>query len=332
MLKKSNTVFFRKIMAVILVAAFSAIVLSSCNFLDFFKKDSPTQPEIPEEILDDDKELKFEGDYLVGFFMYFVLPDGTVFPTDDFKSPDMIGVYEYNGMRLNDDGTEYLYSSSFFGGGLFNIRVGIGNNGIAPNGEISIEATFIYTHELDGAVAEIFAVYQKEDRELYTKRAMGEHISDLSSGKESEGIHSSFSTDTLKEELKASKTDKNGVKTEIKYTASVKITFLKTDELLSAKIYEYDNNANLLGANEFDKDGIDRYLTELDYGYGNRYQTDEACEYVVIEEKYQRKDGSEYLFRKILNKATYDKTHVFYFPAGDGLIDGKVLAFFAASE
>ncbi|MDR3293316.1 MAG: hypothetical protein LBT20_04335 [Clostridiales bacterium] len=334
MLKKSNTVFFRKIMAVILVAAFSAIVLTSCNFLNLLIHGADLSNDTSEP---KDTEFEWDGDRFVGLFLIVVASDGTEFPTteitdefltkefltDNLDKSDMLGIWTYYVSRFEEDGRDTGYHL-FESNGLVNVGFSFIDGGNSSG--CATEADFVYTEELDGAIIFPIEVYQKKSGELYTFGRPGHTIHSKSPTTEF-GVYP-YTYIYYSEELTETRTFNGMVETRHLYTGSVLINICRADKLLSAKVYEYDNDMDLINTAELDKNIIKNYLSEPLYNNTwGKYQTQATCAYVVIEEKYQKSDGSIYLRRSLISKNDADKGHGFYFPIGNGFVDLTTLTF-----
>lgn len=247
----------------------------------------------------------FKEDYLVGFFVHFEvfnekLNDYEAFPSNNFGDEEGLFVY------YTVEGGQFPVSRMVIGGDFFDLYISIADSGVAPDGKLGVTASLRFTHELLGSILYLSEVYRTNDNSYYAVPA-------------SSGYYLSGAVEmSVSMEQKLTSTVKlNGKTEETTYTGKVTLSFKLIDNLVSARILEFDANHNLLKTSVVDLHG-DSLLD---------YIALKSCEYVVIEEEYEiaasdsleGQKGEKYTQRSLISKKTGSQFHSLRFPLGNGL-------------
>ena len=238
----------------------------------------------------------FEEPFLYGLHITFVDKDGNGIEefNKDLQSKDAIADYF---VTYYDDNGVKVFSNNI-GANVF----AEGKNSLSNINGIGLESNLYFTYELLDCVATVNWVYYNEKTdEFFTQRGSGCHLDDV-------GYFSTFNDQHL------SDTRYDNLLNEYEQTFDSKVTLhLKyIDYLTGVKIFEYNEDNELIGSNAIDKDI---------YGY----VPSEESAYVVIEEEYTvmndgEHNGETYYERTLINKTYYGDGKTLKYPRGDGLI------------
>lgn len=280
----------KKITAFVIVTVM--LVLSGCQLV---------QP-----LPDGGDGLVFSEDYLVGMFVYVRTSeqdnrDLDCYPTDDFYDENAIALYV---KMVENSETTYISTKSVEY--LYDANIATADSGAAPNGKITVEATFYYTYELLGGVLSFNKIYKKENANEYYAGQYASNVS-LASG--------ALTSVSFEQNLKAS--EKIGGETEeLTYNGKIVLNLRFIDYLRTVTVVEFD-----AGNNELKRLVLDRSSWD-----GNRldYTTHPDCEYLVFEEEYEvmheggsLPKGTKYSVRSLKTKS--DNVY-FLFPEGKGFV------------
>lgn len=267
---------------------------------------------LPEgEVEDGKQELTFTYDKMVGVFV--VVYDGqTPLTPVNLESDDAIKYYLAQEKYTQDSGSTYL--KTVMGREVFsNISCEIAS--IDGGDSLSLQMDMQYTHELVGALAAVYGVYEdRETKEYYAEEGGNMYtLGEIDTGA------------TIEQTLTASLTDADGEEL-ISYECSVHINFTLSDNLTSVRLIQFDASNNVLA-------------TDIHtYGNDNKYVAQENCAYVVIEENYEvvygyqlstiKYEGMSYQTRTILDRplGEQSQTVLFCYPAGDGFTESDYIS------
>lgn len=262
----------KKFHALILAAVCASFAIAGCS-------DGKTEDTTPEE-----RQAKFDSDLLCGFHLTFYEDVQT--PIGELNKPLESGeaVASYLIREYHEESGGYNSLLGYEGADIFlmvdrNITDSAGND--SHTYAINIEETLFITNEYTGKyICAEWLFYNEETKEILHEGSL------FMSG--NYGIDNS-------QKLTADGVNEKGESYTINYEASVKFNIEYIDCLTGVKIFEYDKDNEVIKTTEFIGDG-----------QHNNYQPGEACDYVIVEEKYADKDGEKYSHRTLINKNKND--------------------------
>ncbi len=251
--------------------------------------------------------LVFNEDYLVGMFVYvkkYDISKGgySCYPTDDFEDKNAMALYV---KTVENSGTTYtsLESVEYF----YDANIAIADSDAAPNGKITVEATFYYTYELLGGMLSLNKICKKQNENEYY----------VGQGSSNAGLSAALTSLSIEQNLKASKKI-SGKSEELTYDGKITLNMRFIDYLRTVTVSEFDAGGNVLKRIELDR-------SSWDEGGGSlAYEAHPECDYLIFEENYEvmheggiSPKGTKYVVRSLKNKND-EKAVYFLFPEGNG--------------